>query len=231
MSEGIDIPLIVAQGDVLDADTGRMRPATTNRSLQSGVHAGTAILREFLRGAISPQMCTVAVKTETLRRRGGFPDGWPHAGDLVSWVPLLLHGPAGFVNESCGTHVSHEEAQSGQLSLGSRLDDIHKLTEVIAEEAEEQVGDPVVLAELKGLLRRYEARNLTGHIAGARRAGVSRRNIASVAWAWRRRIFRRGSLDLRSMARPAAFFVLPLSVVSSISRLKQRIRKLTEARS
>jgi glycosyltransferase involved in cell wall biosynthesis len=231
MGDGVDISLVVAQGDVLDADTGRMRPATASRSLQSGIHAGTAILREFLRGAISPQMCTVAVKTETLRRRGGFPDGWPHAGDLVSWVPLLLQGPAGFVNESCGTHVSHEEAQSGQLSLGNRLDDIHKLTEVIAKEAEQQVDDPAVLAELKRLLRSYEARNLTGHIAGARRSGVSRRNIASVAWAWRRRIFRRGSLELRSLARPAAFFVLPLPVVSSISRLKHRVQALREARS
>ena len=90
-----DLSLVVTLGDVFDGPTGLTRPATRSRVLRSGIYQGTEILKEFLRGNISPQMCTLAIKTEALRARGGFPAGWPHTGDLASWVPLLLQGKAG----------------------------------------------------------------------------------------------------------------------------------------
>ena len=223
---GHGVPLVVTLGDVLDAQTGRRRHARTSKALASGVHEGTAILREFLLDAISPQMCTVAVNTEMLRSRGGFPDGWPHTGDLVSWVPLLLQGNAGFVNESCGTYRSHAEAQTAQMPLESRLNDIDRLANVIAAETERHVSDPLVSTELRNLVGRYATRNLVGHMADARRSGASRRNIASAAWAWRRRILQRGSVDLRSLARPLVLFVAPVRLMPAISRVNRRLEAI-----
>ena len=72
-----DLLLVVTLGDVFDGATGFTRPATRSRVMRSGVWQGTEILKEFLRGNISPQMCTLAIKTEALRARGGFPAGWP----------------------------------------------------------------------------------------------------------------------------------------------------------
>ncbi len=87
-------------------------------------------------------MCTLAIKTEALRARGGFPTGWPHTGDLASWVPLLLQGKAGFINESCGTYRSHSETQTAHFALRTRLEDFDRLGSVIVEEAEQNVRDP-----------------------------------------------------------------------------------------
>src|SRR4051794_21473138 len=67
ITDDADLALIVALGDVFDGPTGFTRPAIASRVLRSGVWEGTEILKEFLRGNISPQMCTLAIKTEALR--------------------------------------------------------------------------------------------------------------------------------------------------------------------
>jgi glycosyltransferase involved in cell wall biosynthesis len=67
-----DIPVIVALGDVVDGKRGARRPATISRHLKSGACNGTDILVEFLADRISPQLCTVVMKTESLRAIGGF---------------------------------------------------------------------------------------------------------------------------------------------------------------
>ena len=223
-TDDVDISVVVALGDVLDAHTGLRQPAVPSRFLQSGVHNGPDILSEFLRDRIRPQMCTVAIKTDTLRARGGFPDGWPHAGDLVSWVPLLLQGKAGFVNESCGAYCLHGETQTAQMPLGSRLGDIDRLARVIVEEADETISDQAVVAEIKSLVRGYAARNFIGHIASERRRGASRRDIASVAWAWRRRLLGAGTGEFRILARLAILFVLPRAMMPPVSRAKRMLR-------
>ena len=85
---------------------------STESEARTGIQRGTDVLAEFLLDTISTQMCTVAIRTQTLRDRGGFPPGWHHAGDLVAWVPLLLDGDVGFVNEACGTHTTHADSQT-----------------------------------------------------------------------------------------------------------------------
>ena len=223
VTDDVDLSVIAALGDVYDAPTGLRRQAVPSRFLPSGVYDGPDILSEFLRGRIQPQMCTVAIKTDALRARGGFPDGWPHTGDLVSWVPLLLQGNAGFVNESCGTYCNHMKTQTAQMSLGSRLGDIDKLARVIDEEAEHTVRDPAILAEIKRLVRGYAARNFIGHMASERRRGASRRDIASVAWAWRRRLSGAEIGDSRLLARLAILFVLPRPMMQPVSRALRRL--------
>ena len=224
ITDDVDISVVVALGDVLDARTGLRQPAVPSRFLQSGVYDGPDILSEFLRDRIQPQMCTVAIETDTLRARGGFPDGWPHTGDLVSWVPLLLQGKAGFVNESCGTYCNHMNTQTAQMSLGSRLGDIDKLACVIVEEAERAIRDPAILAKIKSLVRGYAARHFVGHMASERRWGARRRDIASVAWAWRRRLLGAEIGDFRLLTRLAVLVVLPRPMMQPVSRAKRLLR-------
>ena len=226
ITDDVDLSLVVSLGDVFDGPTGFTRPATRSRILRSGVWQGTEILKEFLRGNISPQMCTLAIKTEALRARGGFPAGWPHTGDLASWVPLLLQGKAGFVNESCGTYHSHSETQTAHFSLRTRLEDFDRLGSVIVEEAEQNVRDPSVVAEIRSLVRSYAAANFIGHMAIERSRGASRREIASAAWSWRRRLAGANIADLWGLARPVALFILPLSAIRLVRRAKRRLNVL-----
>jgi len=216
-----NIPVVVALGDVFEPQTGIRRTAVASRLLKSGVCDGTEILLEFLAGRISPQMCTVAMKTERLRTRGGFPDDWPHAGDLVSWVPMLLEGRAGFVNESCGTYRSHDATQTAKFSVETRLKDIERLAHVIVEEANQKVSDPLILLEIKKRARRYVARNCIGHIGMDRKNGASRRKIVVMAWKWRQQIAA-GIFDVATLARPLTLFLLPLSMTKFVSGLKRR---------
>ena len=129
------VRVIVALGDVVDPGTGWMNPARQSQALGTGIRRGTDVLSEFLLGAISPQMCTVAIRTESLRDAGGFPQGWHHAGDLVVWVPLLLDGDVGFVNEACGTQSTHADTQTAGMSLETRLEEIDRLGRVLVDAA------------------------------------------------------------------------------------------------
>ena len=225
ITNDVAIPVVVSLGDVFHAETGFSQPAVASHLLRSGVYDGTEILLEFLRSRISPQMCTVAIETETLRAGGGFPHGWPHTGDLVTWVPLLLRGKAGFVNESCGTYCSHQETQTAKLSLGSRLNDIDRLASVILEETAQRIHDPRIAATIQKFVRRYVARNFLGHMASARKCGASRRDIAAVAWAWRRGLSG-APVDMRTFARSVAMFVMPLPVIHTVSRARRVLRGL-----
>ncbi|HKN45566.1 MAG TPA: glycosyltransferase family A protein [Propionibacteriaceae bacterium] len=223
-ADSVDLPVIVGLGGVLNPHTGWRKPAILSRRLHSGVCCGTELLGEFLRGNISPQMCTVAMNAGTLRSRGGFPDGWPHTGDLASWIPLLLGGNVGFVNESCGTYCSHDHTQTARLPLDVRLKDIERLGCVIVGEAIQQIHNPLVLDEITRLVPRYVARNCVGHMASERRSGASRGEVARTAWARRRQLSGAEIADLGAFVRPLALFVLPLWLTDRLTRARRRLR-------
>jgi glycosyltransferase involved in cell wall biosynthesis len=218
------VQVIVALGDVVDPDTGWMNPASQSRALCTGIRRGTDVLSEFLRGAISPQMCTVAVRTESLRDAGGFPQGWQHAGDLAAWVPLLLDGDAGFVNDVCGTHSTHASAQTAGMSLDTRLREFDRLGRVLAG-GTLKIDDRPTAAMIARLTRRYVARNLLGHIGSERTGGVSRRAVATTAWRWRHRLVDLGAADLRVTLRPIALFLTPSWVVAKMRRIKRGLAR------
>ena len=228
LNEARDVQVVVALGDVIEPQTHFRKSAVRSRRLGTGIWDGPEILLEFLLGRITPQLCTVAMRTDTLRARGGFPDGWPHAGDLVSWVPMLLLGRAGLVNESCGSYCSHDGTQTANFSFETRFRDLDRLATTIVQEAEQKVADPVALLEIKARAGRYVARNCIGHLASERRKGVSRRDVLSAGWAWRRRIAGIRLADLSMLARPLALFLTPLSIIRLLSTIKAEGRRIRE---
>lgn len=219
------VPVIVALGDVLEDKSGITRRATPSRRLTSGVCRGTDVLLEFLRGRISPQMCTVAMRTELLRGQGGFPDDWPHTGDLATWVPLLLKGEVGFVNEACGTYRNHEETQTAKFSVDVRLSDIDKLAQLIVASTEAAVDDPQLRQEIREEANRYFARNCVGHITMERRKGLSRADSLRAAWKWRRQLSNLRLDSIVGATRALALLVLPIRVTRFVGGLKGTLRR------
>jgi hypothetical protein len=96
-------------------------------------------------------------------------------GDLACWVPMLLHGRAGFVNESCGAYRSHEGTLTAASTANVRINDFYKLSNLIIVTAEENVCNPRLLNLIRRKLRRYLSRNVIGQLAMERRKGLSRR--------------------------------------------------------
>ena len=98
--------------------------------------------------------------------------------------PCCFRAGLAFSTNLVEPSTNHPESQTAQLSRRTRFSEIERLSSVIAEEAGHRVHDPVVLAEIKTLSRRYVARNFLGYLAAERRAGASRSDIASAAWEW-----------------------------------------------
>ena len=108
--------------------------------------------------------------------QGGFPAGWPHTGDLASWVPLLLQGkPGSSTNHAVPTEATRRHRPP--FALRTRLEDFDRLASVIVEEAEHNVRDPQLVGEVNSLVRSYVAGNFIGHMAIERsRARVDERS-------------------------------------------------------
>ena len=223
------VQVIVTLGDVVNPGTGWVNPARQSRKLRTGIQRGTDVLSEFLLDTISTQMCTVAIRTESLRDGGGFPPGWHHTGDLVAWVPLLLDGDVGFVNEACGTQTTHADSQTAGMALETRLEEIDRLGRVLIE-ADGVIEDRETVVAIERLTRRYVARNLIGHIGIQRRSGASRREVASTAWRWRHRLVALGPADVSVALRPIALFVAPSWIMGEASKIKRGLTKRAHAR-
>lgn len=220
-----EVPVIVALGDVLHHEGAAGRePARRSQRLATSLCSGVDVLFEFLRGHISPQLCTVAMRTDRLRARGGFPADHPHTGDLVCWVPLLLEGQAGFVNESCGARRSHEGTLTAGFSLDTRIADIAKLSSVIADTARQRWSDGPVARQVENEARLYLARHALGHITMERKMGLSRREVIAVAKR------RPGLLRAALTADPAGWmlalglFLMPLSWLPALRRAKRALK-------
>ena len=223
------VRVIVALGDGVSPATGWSKPARRSRKLDTGIQRGTDVLSEFLLDTISTQMCTVAIRTESLRDGGGFPAGWHHTGDLVAWVPLLLDGDVGFVNEACGTQTTHADSQTAGMALGTRLEEIDRLGRLLVD-SDGVVEDRATVATIERLTRRYVARNLIGHIGAQRRSGASRRALASTAWRWRHRLVAVRPGDVPAALRPVALFLAPSWVAGEASKIKRGFTRRAHAR-
>ena len=206
-----ELPIVLSAYDVLvvnefSDDDRRVVPARLSRRLSTGVWQGTDILREYLNGRVSAQLLSSLIRTDILRRNGGY-SAHPCAADEATWIPALLEGRAGLVNERCATYMVHGGSLSERASADERLGDLYQVMEEVSALAEKKVKDPAARRQIQSLTMRYVAYIAMINLVIYRRAGASLADVAQQFWRWRALIGRCTLMDfvttlrLRSLGR------------------------------
>ena len=184
-----NLPIVLAAYDVLivneffDNDR-RVVPARLSKKLSTGVWQGTDILQEYLHGRISAQLLSSLVRTDILRRNGGY-NPHPCASDEATWIPFLLEGRAGLVNEPCATYMVLRESVTEGFTADQRLSDLCAVMDELSDVAEEKIPDPALRARIQRLLTRYVAYMAAVNLVIYRRGGGRLPDAVRTLWSWR----------------------------------------------
>jgi glycosyltransferase involved in cell wall biosynthesis len=183
------IPIVVAAYDILVMDEfyksdQRIIPAVLSKKLSTGIWDGTEILEEFLRGRISALLLSSIIRTDILRRAGGY-SKHPCASDVATWTPILLEGRAGFVNERFATYMVHDSNLSVQISVDDRIGDLCSVMEEMSVIAERTIRDHAPRRHIQRMMWRYVAYDAMISLVIYRRAGASLIDAALKLWSWR----------------------------------------------
>ena len=162
----------------------RIVPAVVSKNLSTGIWDGPEILREYLNGRISAQLLSSIIRTDILRRNGGF-SIHPYAGDLATWISVLLEGRSGLVNERCATYFAHGSSRSSSLSADIRFIDVFEVMEEISAIAEHKIPDRTKRLRIQKLTSRYVAYQAMINLVLYRRAGASLSDVVQKLWDWR----------------------------------------------
>ena len=217
------VPIVMALGGAHIVASGRTLPTQASQKLGTGIWDGADVLEEYLNGRITVQGCTTMLRTETLRAYGGFPRGWPFAGDLARHLPLLLEGKAGFINECCGTYSVHSATETSRLSLESHLEDIHKLVDLIIHTAEDRIKDERRRRRLQSQAKRFLARHAVGIITSHRKRGAELIELRPVLWKWHRHLITLQSPDVFRTMRLICWLLLPAPLIGWLRSIKQKL--------
>jgi len=182
------IPIVLAAYEILVIDEfseneRRIVPAVTSKKLSTGIWEGTEILKEYLHGRMSAQLLSSIIRTDILRRNGF--SMHPCAGDEATWIPALLEGRAGLVNERCATYLVHGSSHSSALSADSRFVDLCEVMEEISAIAKHKIPDRARRLQIQGLTSRYVAHQAMITLVLYRRAGASLTEVVRKLWDWR----------------------------------------------
>ncbi|WP_442869562.1 glycosyltransferase family 2 protein [Bradyrhizobium sp. CCBAU 11386] len=223
------LAVIIGIGDVYLVADRRTMPAASSRKLATGIWEGIDILEEYLRGRISAHVCTIMFRTERLRASGGWPLDWPFAGDLATWIPILLSGRVGLLNESCGVYCNHAETQTSKFDIEIRLKDLRRIVDLISDRAEDSVRDPKRRRALGSLAKAYFALHAIGIIGARRRGDATLRDLLPVLWKWRRDLCS-GLMhielsDLFPLARSLTLLLLPAPLTRFVRRCIRPLRR------
>ncbi len=161
-----------------------MIPAIGINRLSTGIWDGTEILREYFTGRLSSQLLSSVIRTDILRRNGGY-STHPCAGDEATWIPVLLEGRVGLVNERCATYLVHDSSQSAAFGADNRFQDLCAVMEEISVTAERKLRDQSKRRQIQKLTSRYVARQAIVTLMLHRRAGASFADTMRKFWDWR----------------------------------------------
>jgi Glycosyl transferase family 2 len=214
------LPIVIALSDHA-IEGGRISRAFPNRRFATGIWDGTAILQEFLEDRISAQMCSILIRVDALRARGGFPVEPLFSLDKAGWAPILLKGRAGFVNESCGTFNEHETNYTKSLDVDLCLGDERKFADLLMTIASGQVENPKKRRNVVLSTKHYFGRRLLGIVASYRKDGASLFEIAPLVWQWRGSLAHLRVPKAFGLARLLAILLLPRFITQQIRRLKR----------
>lgn len=227
------LPIVIALNDTcLVDDGGRNLPASRNHRIDTGIWDGIIILHEFLEDRISAQMCSLLVRVDELRARGGFPVEPEFSLDKAAWAPILLKGRAGFINESCGTFNEHAANLTKFRNVNECLVDELKFADLLIAKAKEEVRDPQKRCTVIRGARRYFGRRALEIISSYRKCGASLSDVAPLVWQYKSGLAHIRVASVVRFARLLAVLLLPGFVTRQIRHIKWYYRnKYVGARS
>lgn len=217
------VPIVMALGEARVVASGRTLPPLASRNFKTGVWDGLDILEEYLKQRITVQGCTTMLRSERLRASGGFPMGWPFAGDLARHLPLLLEGKAGFVNECCGSYSLHDATQTSHLALERHLDDIRKLVDLITHTAEERIKDERRRRQLQLQAKHFLARQAVGILISYRKRGAELSDLRPVLWKWQGRLVALRAQDFFNAMTLFCWLLLPAPLIAWLRSIKRNL--------
>ena len=220
------LPIILGLSDLrLGTKDPRVLHAVRHKRLASGVYDGIQILNEFLEDRISAQMCSILVRTESLRAQAGFPSGLPFSLDKAGWAPVLLNGKAGFVNESCGTFNEHETNHTHSLDVNLCLDDEWLFTQRLIEAARHVVADTARRRSVIRSANRYFGRRALEILVTYRQGGAELGAILPLLWRWKTNLVHARVASPVRFARLLSVLLLPKIMTEQVRRLKRHYQR------
>jgi len=184
-----DLSTVITLSDLFAASFGRTKPARSSRSHHTGIWDGTDILLAFLTDQITVTMCSVLMRTDLLRARGGLPLELPHTADIAAWAPLLLLGKSGFVNEACATFTYHNTSETARLGAEQLLLDGRKVADLIVRTATDHVADPQQRKAIQIEARRCFAHRGLIALSDFRASGGAIHPLLDFMWRFRRDLY------------------------------------------
>jgi glycosyltransferase involved in cell wall biosynthesis len=220
------LPIVMAAYDNLIIDEfyeneRRVVPPILSKKLSTGIWNGIDVLREYFQGKISADSLSVVVRSDILRRNNRYSMEYPVSPDKATWIPALLEGRAGLINECCATYMVHNSSLSSQISADDRLKDFCKMMDEISAIAEQKIPDRAVQTEVKKLSLRYLAYQAMVTLVLYRREGAGAAAAIRKFWNWRRALKQCSMMDylatmrLRSVGRillPMPLFRLSMAL-------------------
>ena len=198
------LPIIAGSYDVVITAENRTVPAVLSKRLQTGIWDGTEILNEHLRGNFSCMTLSIAIRTDILRRNGGFYTEHIDAGEELVWGQIFLEGRAGLINERCASYLFHTHPTarySSSIDIDSQFKDLCAVMDELSKAAGRMIASEVTRREVQKLARRYVAHRAIQELAFQRREGASLRDVLARLWSWRGLLTRCTFIDFVAASR------------------------------
>ena len=216
------IPIVLTLGTIYRPRSDERLPPTLTR-FETGIWVGVDLLEEIFKGNLSTFMCCVLIRTNALRARGGFPTDMPFSADTAAWLPLLLKGPAGFVNEACATYCIHDGATTYTLPIDTLIADERRVVELVSALAEQSIEDPLQRLRIKSSAKIYLARCIGNIFVNFSRRRESKiKQLLPLIWLCRRDLMKTSPVYVFRSIKPIALMILPTSIANFIRRVKLR---------
>jgi glycosyltransferase involved in cell wall biosynthesis len=209
---------VITLSDLRAASLGRTKPARASKLHHTGIWDGTKILMDFLTDQITVTVCSVMMRTELLRSRGGLSIDLPHTADVAAWAPLLLLGNSGFVNEACGTFTYHNSSETARLGVEQILVDGRKAADLIARTAATHIADPQLRKTIQIQAKRCFARRGLIALSDFRASGGGIADLLIALWRFRRDLY---GVNLRAILRFIATVGCPQLLAVQLRELRR----------
>ena len=184
------LPIVLAAYDNLVMDEfynneRRIVPAILSKNLSTGIWDGLEVFKEYCHGRISADSLSVVVRTDILRDNNRYSKDYKCACDKATWMPALLEGRAGLINERCATYLIHDSNVSTTIAADDRLNEVNQAMKEISTAAARKFTDPAAQHEIKRLTLLYLAYQVMVTLVLYRRAGANLTDVFRKLWNWR----------------------------------------------